>query len=88
VAYRQLGFYRLLDKDWNGAIALLERGVQINAQDVQAWVWLGRVSELGQSQQGDRELQAGAGDRTEAARRGEGSPDPSKGGTGPPGGAQ
>nr|OLE97402.1 MAG: hypothetical protein AUG75_08760 [Cyanobacteria bacterium 13_1_20CM_4_61_6] len=42
VAYRQLGFYRLLEKDWNGAIALLERAVQINAQDVQAWVWLGQ----------------------------------------------
>jgi tetratricopeptide (TPR) repeat protein len=40
VAYRQLGFYRLLDKDWNGAIPLLERSTTLNAQDVQAWVWL------------------------------------------------
>ena len=40
VANRQLGFYRLLEKDWNGAIPRLERAVAINDQDVQAWVWL------------------------------------------------
>jgi len=40
VAYRQLGFYRLLDRDWPGAIPRLERAVSINDQDVQAWVWL------------------------------------------------
>ncbi len=42
VAYRQLGFYRLLDKDWGGAIPQLDRAVAINGQDVQAWVWLGQ----------------------------------------------
>jgi tetratricopeptide (TPR) repeat protein len=40
VAQRQLGFYRLLEKDWGGAIPKLERAVAINDQDVQAWVWL------------------------------------------------
>ena len=40
VAYRQLGYYRLLEKDWNGAIAQLERAVALNGQDVQALVWL------------------------------------------------
>jgi tetratricopeptide (TPR) repeat protein len=39
-AYRQLGFYRLLAKDWNGAVHLLERAVQLDAKDTQAWVWL------------------------------------------------
>jgi tetratricopeptide (TPR) repeat protein len=42
VAYRQLGYYRLLQKDWNGAIELLERAVQLSDQDVQALVWLGQ----------------------------------------------
>jgi tetratricopeptide (TPR) repeat protein len=42
VAYRQLGFYKLLEKDWSGAIALLDRAVAISDQDVQAWVWLGQ----------------------------------------------
>jgi tetratricopeptide (TPR) repeat protein len=42
VACRQLGFYRLLDKDWSGAIGFLEHAVQINAQDIQAWVWMGQ----------------------------------------------
>ncbi|MEK7329716.1 MAG: tetratricopeptide repeat protein [Candidatus Eisenbacteria bacterium] len=42
VAFRQLGFYRLLEKDWNGAIPLLERAVALYDQDVQAWVWLGQ----------------------------------------------
>lgn len=43
VAYRQLGYYRLLQKDWNGAIPLLARAVQISDQDVQACVWLGQA---------------------------------------------
>ena len=42
VAYRQLGFYRLLDKDWNAAIPQLDRAVVINDQDLQAWIWLGQ----------------------------------------------
>jgi tetratricopeptide (TPR) repeat protein len=41
-AYRQLGFYRLLSKDWAGAVRLLDRAVQLDARDVQAWVWLGQ----------------------------------------------
>jgi tetratricopeptide (TPR) repeat protein len=39
-AYRQLGFYRLLKKQWPAAIALLQRAVTLDAQDSQAWLWL------------------------------------------------
>lgn len=42
VAYRQLGFYDLLDKHYDGAIQELERATQLNDKDVQAWVWLGQ----------------------------------------------
>lgn len=38
----QLGFYRLLDKDWTDAVKHLERSVALDAQYVQAWVWLGQ----------------------------------------------
>ena len=38
----QLGYYRLLDKDWSGAIQHLERSVALDSQYVQAWVWLGQ----------------------------------------------
>jgi tetratricopeptide (TPR) repeat protein len=40
VAYRQLGFYALLDKRYSEATRLLERSVELNEGDVQAWVWL------------------------------------------------
>jgi tetratricopeptide (TPR) repeat protein len=42
VAFRQLGYYRLLDKDYDAAIASLERAVSLNDKDTQAWVWLGQ----------------------------------------------
>lgn len=42
-AFAQIGLYRLLDKDWNGAVGVLERSVQVDAQNVQAWVWLGQA---------------------------------------------
>ncbi|OLE39648.1 MAG: hypothetical protein AUI36_25685, partial [Cyanobacteria bacterium 13_1_40CM_2_61_4] len=42
VAYRQLGFYELLDRNYGEAIRLLERAVQLNDKDVQAWVWMGQ----------------------------------------------
>ena len=42
VAYQQLGFYTLLDKDWLGAVRLLEKSVALNDKNVQAWVWLGQ----------------------------------------------
>lgn len=42
VALRQLGYYKLLDKDYTEAIRMLERAVTINDKDVQAWVWLGQ----------------------------------------------
>src|SRR5438093_2159415 len=40
VALRQLGFYKLLDRDYPEAIKMLERAVAINDKDSQAWVWL------------------------------------------------
>ncbi len=43
VAIRQLGFYRLLQKDWLDAIPKLERAVALNDQDIQAWVWLAQA---------------------------------------------
>ncbi len=42
VAYRQLGFYALLDREYDEAIRLLDRAIQLNEKDVQAWVWLGQ----------------------------------------------
>ena len=39
-ARRQLGFYQLLEKNWTGAIGDLERAVQLDDKDTQAWVWL------------------------------------------------
>jgi len=51
VALRQLGFYRLLAKDYPDAIRKLERAVQIYDKDVQAWVWLGQ----GYQNSGNRE---------------------------------
>jgi tetratricopeptide (TPR) repeat protein len=50
VAYRQLGFYALLDRNYGEAIRLLENAVQRNDKDVQAWVWLGQ----GQQNSGNR----------------------------------
>jgi len=41
-ARAQLGFYRLLQKDWSGALQHLERSVALDPQYVQAWVWLGQ----------------------------------------------
>jgi len=40
VAYRQLGFYDLLAKNYEGAIRLQERAVALNDKDWQAWLWL------------------------------------------------
>jgi tetratricopeptide (TPR) repeat protein len=42
VGFRQLGFYKLLEKDYEEAIRLLLRAIQLNEKDVQAWVWLGQ----------------------------------------------
>lgn len=39
-AYRQLGFYHLLRSEWKPAIPLLRRAVELDASDVQAWLWL------------------------------------------------
>ena len=42
VACRQLGFYKLLDREYDEAIRLLDRAIQLSEKDVQAWVWLGQ----------------------------------------------
>lgn len=42
IAYRQLGFYKLLEKKWNDATEQLEKAVSLNDKDVQSWVWLGQ----------------------------------------------
>jgi tetratricopeptide (TPR) repeat protein len=42
-AYRQLGFYRLLKKQWTAAIRLLERAVELDREDEQAWLWLAQA---------------------------------------------
>ncbi len=42
VAFRQLGYYELLDKDYDEAIRYLDRAVGLNDKDTQAWVWLGQ----------------------------------------------
>jgi len=42
VAFRQLGYYALLAKDWGQAIELLERSASINDKDVSTLVWLGQ----------------------------------------------
>lgn len=39
-SYRQLGYYRLLRKQWTVATPLLERSVALDPQDAQAWLWL------------------------------------------------
>ncbi|MGH7741400.1 MAG: tetratricopeptide repeat protein, partial [Candidatus Eiseniibacteriota bacterium] len=42
VAFRQLGYHRLLEKDFTGATPLLERAAAINPKDIQTLVWLGQ----------------------------------------------
>jgi tetratricopeptide (TPR) repeat protein len=43
IAYRQLGYYRLLEREWDGAAALLERSTGIEPRDVQSLVWLAQA---------------------------------------------
>jgi tetratricopeptide (TPR) repeat protein len=50
VSFQQLGYYRLLSRDWVGATRMLERSTALNDQNVQAWVWLGQ----GYQNAGDR----------------------------------
>jgi Flp pilus assembly protein TadD len=40
IAYRQLGYRALLDKNWTRAVELLERSAAINPNDVQTLIWL------------------------------------------------
>ena len=42
IAYRQLGYRRLLAKEYVAATQLLERAVRISDRDLQALVWLGQ----------------------------------------------
>jgi Tfp pilus assembly protein PilF len=41
-AFRQLGFYRLLKKQWAAATPLLRQAVTLDPADTQAWLWLGQ----------------------------------------------
>lgn len=43
IAYRQLGYYKLLDKKWDEAIPLLEKSVEINPKETQRMVWLAQA---------------------------------------------
>jgi cytochrome c-type biogenesis protein CcmH/NrfG len=43
ISRQQLGYFRLLEKDWNGAISLLEGASEISPKQVQTWVWLGQA---------------------------------------------
>lgn len=42
IAFRQIGFYALLEQNWGAATASLDRAVGLNGRDVQSWVWLGQ----------------------------------------------
>ena len=42
IALRQLGYYKLLDKDYPEAIRLLESAAEIMPTDVQTWIWVGQ----------------------------------------------
>lgn len=42
VAYQQLGYYCLLERNYPQAVRYLERAVQTDEQNLQAWVWLGQ----------------------------------------------
>jgi tetratricopeptide (TPR) repeat protein len=54
VAFRQLGFYDLIDRSYDDAIRKLERATVLNGNDVQAWVWLAQ----GYQNKGNRERAA------------------------------
>jgi tetratricopeptide (TPR) repeat protein len=43
IARQQMGYYRLLEKDWQGAARFLESSVAIDPKQVQTWVWLGQA---------------------------------------------
>lgn len=43
LALRQIGYFKLVGKDYPGAIESLERSTAINGSDVQALVWLGQA---------------------------------------------
>ncbi len=43
LALRQVGYFQLVGKQYDGAISALERSTQMNPADVQAWVWLGQA---------------------------------------------
>ncbi len=53
-AFRQLGYYQLLRRDWAGATRDLGRATALDARDAQAWLWLGQ----GYENSGNRERAA------------------------------
>ncbi len=53
-AFRQLGYYQLLRRDWPGATRDLARATALDDRDAQAWLWLGQ----GYENSGNREKAA------------------------------
>jgi tetratricopeptide (TPR) repeat protein len=45
IARQRLGFYYLLDKQYDDAIRVLEASVVIDPKQVQSWVWLGQANQ-------------------------------------------
>jgi len=43
IAWRQLGYYDLLARNYTEAIRKLNRAIAISPQDIQTWVWLGQA---------------------------------------------
>jgi tetratricopeptide (TPR) repeat protein len=43
VARQQLGYFRLLEKDYSGAIEMLEESIKIDSNAYQTWLWLGQA---------------------------------------------
>ncbi len=54
-SYRQLGYYRLLKKEWRAALPLLQRAVALDEQDAQAWLWLAQAQQNAGSREKARE---------------------------------
>jgi predicted TPR repeat methyltransferase len=44
-ANRQLGFNRLLARQWKAALPYLRRSVELDPKDTQAWLWLAQGSQ-------------------------------------------
>ena len=59
IAYRNIGYLRLLENDWEGAVSALETGLSISETDWYSWRWLGHARYW----LGERELARAAWER-------------------------